>query len=273
MNSKINKQRLDLLLVEKKLASTRSRARAEIMAGNVYVEGMKIDKPGARFPADARIEILLSRNPFVSRGGLKLKKAAEEFALDFSGKIVLDIGASTGGFTHCALEHGAKKVYALDVGYGQLAWELRNDPRVVPLERFNVRYLKKDNLPELPHLATIDVSFISLTKVLPVVASLGIKEVVCLVKPQFEAAPSQVGKKGVVRDKNVHFEVLYKVINAAIKLHYSLRGITYSPLKGPQGNIEYFLYLVKSEEEMEEEQFDFKALIEDTVNQAHFSLS
>lgn len=271
MTSRKDKQRLDVLLVEKKLVNTRSRARAEIMAGNVYVNGVKIDKPGERFYSDARIEMLVSKNPFVSRGGLKLKKAIEEFALDFSDKIVLDIGASTGGFTHCALEHGAAKVYALDVGYGQLAWELRNDPRVVPLERFNVRYLKSNDLPELPHLATIDVSFISLTKVLPVVASLGIQEVVCLVKPQFEAAPSQVGKKGVVRNRKVHQEVLKKVINVAVDQQYSLRGLTYSPLKGPQGNIEYFLYLVKIQE-TGQNQTDFRALIENVVCQAHLSL-
>jgi 23S rRNA (cytidine1920-2'-O)/16S rRNA (cytidine1409-2'-O)-methyltransferase len=265
-----DKQRLDVLLVENKLVATRSRARAEIMAGNVFVNGIKKDKPGEVFSSGVKIELLAAKNHYVSRGGLKLKKALQEFAVNLSGKIVLDIGASTGGFTHCALEHGAVKVYALDVGYGQLAWELRNDPRVVPMERVNIRYFKKEDLPELPHLATIDVSFISLTKVLPVVTSLlGIHEVICLVKPQFEAAPDQVGKKGVVRDIKVHEEVLKNVVKAALDLLYSVKGLTYSPLKGPQGNIEYFLYLVKEKQAEKEKKKDFRALIEDVVCRAH----
>ncbi len=275
MDGKKDKLRLDVLLVKSSLVATRSRARAEIMAGNVFVNGIKRDKPGETFSADVKIELLVAKNPYVSRGGLKLKKAIQDFDLDFSGKIVLDIGASTGGFTHCALEHGAAKVYALDVGYGQLAWELRNDPRVVPLERVNIRYFTKQDLPEQRHLATIDVSFISLSKVLPVVASLDIYEVICLVKPQFEAVPAQVGKKGVVKDKNVHEEVLNNVVKVALDLFYTVKGSTYSPLKGPQGNIEYFLYLVKENQTVKEEHEKhkkFKILVEDVVCRAHSSL-
>ncbi|RJX23638.1 MAG: TlyA family RNA methyltransferase [Dethiobacter sp.] len=266
------KKRLDVLLIENKLVVTRSRARAEIMAGNVFVDGKKKDKPGDVVSSGATIELRGNKNPYVSRGGLKLKKALEEFAVNLAGKIVLDIGASTGGFTHCSLEHGAGKVYALDVGYGQLAWELRNDPRVISMERINVRNLKKEDLSERPDLATIDVSFISLRKVFPVVASLSIKEVICLVKPQFEAAPGQVGKKGVIRDIAVHQEVLRGVVKAAQDLSYTVKGLTYSPVKGPQGNIEFFLYLVKNGEEKQAEQEkekDCRVLINDVVFQAH----
>jgi 23S rRNA (cytidine1920-2'-O)/16S rRNA (cytidine1409-2'-O)-methyltransferase len=273
MTGRKNKQRLDVLLVDRKLVTTRSRARSEIMAGNVYVDGVKKDKPGELFSPGVKIELLASKNPYVSRGGLKLQKALEEFNVKLTGKIVLDIGASTGGFTHCALEHGAAKVYAVDVGYGQLAWELRNDPRVVVMERLNVRYLKGEELPERPHLSTIDVSFISLSKVLPVVSSLGIDEVICLVKPQFEATPAQVGKKGVIRDKKVHKEVLAKVVKAALDLGYSVRGLTYSPLRGPHGNIEYFLYLVKEIPSGAGERQQLEILIEDVVGRAHLALS
>ena len=272
MDGKKDKLRLDVLLVKSSLVATRSRARAEIMAGNVFVNGIKRDKPGETFSADVKIELLVAKNPYVSRGGLKLKKAIQDFDLDFSGKIVLDIGASTGGFTHCALEHGAAKVYALDVGYGQLAWELRNDPRVVPLERVNIRYFTKQDLPEQPHLATIDVSFISLAKVLPAVAALDIYEVICLVKPQFEAVPAQIGKKGVVKDKRVHEEVLEKVAGVAIDLSYVIKGMTYSPLKGPKGNIEYFLYLTEKNQIGMGRQKDFRILVKDLVCSAHSSL-
>ncbi|NLL21862.1 MAG: TlyA family RNA methyltransferase [Firmicutes bacterium] len=238
------KKRLDVLLVEKNIFPTRSRARAEIMAGNVFVNGKKSDKPGSLTPILANIDLHKPANPYVSRGGLKLKKALDEFRIDLKGKIVLDIGASTGGFTQCALDNGAEKVYALDVGYGQLAWVLRNHPRVVNMERFNVRFLKKEDLSPMPHLAVIDVSFISLEKVLPVVAQLGINEVICLIKPQFEAPRSQVGKKGVVKDKEVHEKVLEKVVKLSLDLFYRVEGITFSPLKGPKGNIEFLLYLL-----------------------------
>ncbi len=238
------KKRLDILLVEKNFFATRSRARAEIMAGNVFVNGKKSDKPGSPTPIWADIDLRKPANPYVSRGGLKLKKALDEFGIEIKGKVVLDIGASTGGFTQCALDNGAEKVYALDVGYGQLAWVLRNHPRVVNMERFNVRFLKKEDLTPLPHLAVIDVSFISLEKVLPVVAGLGIGEVICLIKPQFEALRSQVGKKGVVRAGEVHEEVLERIVTLSLKLSYRLGGLTFSPLKGPKGNIEFLAYLL-----------------------------
>lgn len=272
------KKRLDLLLVEKKYFSTRSRARAEIMAGNVFINGVKSDKPGSLIPINADIEVHKPANPYVSRGGLKLIKALNEFGVDLRGKIVLDIGASTGGFTQCALENGAEKVYALDVGYGQLAWILRNHPRVVNMERFNVRSLKKEDLSPLPHFALIDVSFISLTKVLPVVSKLTINEVICLIKPQFEALRSQVGKKGVVRDAAVHEEVLEKIAYFSLDLSYNIKGITYSPLKGPKGNIEFFLYLVsdagcaKPDKPDKERTRDLQQLIKKVVSKAHSCL-
>ena len=243
MKKKKDKMRLDLLLVEKNLIATRSRAKAEIMAGNVYVNGVKRDKSGENVSRGAEIEVRGTTNPYVSRGGLKLEKPLREFNIDLEGKIVLDIGASTGGFTHCVLKQGAKKVYALDVGYGQLAWELRKEPRVINMERFNVRHLKREDLPEFPHLAVIDVSFISLKLVLPVVTALDIPEIICLVKPQFEAKPAQIGKKGVVRDTAVHQAVLENITVVARGLAYRVAGLTFSPLKGPRGNIEFFLYL------------------------------
>lgn len=276
MKKERGKKRLDLLLVEKNLIATRSRARAEIMAGNVRVGGIKKDKPGEAISLQAEIEILTSRNPYVSRGGLKLEKALHEFGLNLEGKIILDVGASTGGFTHCALKHGAKHIYALDVGYGQLDWKLRNEPRVVNMERFNVRNLQKEHLPELPHLATIDVSFISLKLVIPVLAALFIPEIICLVKPQFEALPAQVGKKGVVRDAAVHRDVLKNVIEVALKRSYRVKGLTFSPLKGPQGNIEYFLYLREEKTVGPEKNLvkdgSLPGLINLIVTQAHLTL-
>ena len=238
------KIRLDLLLVDKGIVSTRSRARGEIMAGNVFVDGKKQDKAGQLFSHGVPVELRTSPNPYVSRGGTKLKKALDTFGVKLQGKTVLDIGASTGGFTHCCLEHGAKKVYALDVGYGQLAWKLRNDERVVSMERINARFIKKECFPAVPDLVTIDVSFISLTLVLPAVAAFPVSEIVCLIKPQFEATPKQVGKRGVVRDPGVHDEILQKIMNFAQQLSYRIAGLTHSPLKGPKGNIEYLLYLV-----------------------------
>lgn len=237
------KQRLDLLLVTKGYFLNRNRARSEIMAGNVYIDGRKEDKPGKCVSPAAQIELRRKDNPYVSRGGLKLKKALEYFAIDLHDKVVLDIGASTGGFTQCSLEAGAREVFALDVGYGQLAWDLRNDARVVNMERFNARYLTKDILPKLPQVATIDVSFISLKIILPVVAGLAVEEIICLVKPQFEALPAQVGKKGVVKDPEVQAEILIKLVKLAQELAYKVKGITFSPIKGPKGNIEYLLYL------------------------------
>lgn len=237
------KKRLDLLLVDKGLVNTRSRARGEIMAGNVFVDGEKQDKAGLLCSSEARIELRTSPNPYVSRGGIKLEKALQKFKIELRGKTILDIGASTGGFTHCCLKYGAKKVYALDVGYGQLDWTLRNDERVTSMERTNARFIKKECFPTIPDLVTIDVSFISLTLVLPAVAAFPVKEIICLVKPQFEATPGQVRKKGVVKDPCVHQEILNKIMNFALQLSYRIAGLTHSPLKGPKGNIEYLLYL------------------------------
>ncbi len=243
------KKRLDLLLVEKGLFPNRNRARAEIMAGNVFVNGRREDKPGVFIHPAAQIELQGKGNPYVSRGGLKLKKALQDFNINLQDKVVLDLGASTGGFTHCALEAGAKKVIALDVGYGQLAWELRIDPRVINIERFNARFLKKTDLPDSPHLVTIDVSFISLKLIIPVIAELGIREAICLVKPQFEALPAQVGKKGVIKNPQLHIQILADLIKFAFNFSYKLQGLTFSPLKGPKGNIEYLLYLCLTGEE------------------------
>ncbi|MGI5875414.1 MAG: TlyA family RNA methyltransferase [Dethiobacteria bacterium] len=264
------KKRLDLLLVDKNLVSSRSRARAEIMAGNVYVNGEKMEKPGLLFSPNSKVELRRPANPYVSRGGLKLEKALQEFAVDLEGKVVLDVGSSTGGFTDCALKFGAKKVYALDVGYGQLAWEIRKHPKVITMERFNVRSLKKDDLVETPDIATVDVSFISLRHVLPVLASLSVAEVICLVKPQFEAAPGQVGKKGVIRDPQIHGEVLKKVLKFASLSSYNIKGLTFSPLKGPKGNIEFFLYFVLGQEESTKVE---ENLVETIVSLAHKALN
>ena len=239
----MKKKRLDLLLLELGLVSTRSRARGEIMAGHVYVDGKRQDKAGSLFSPEDNIELRVSPNPFVSRGGLKLQKALLEFEIKMAGKIVLDIGASTGGFTHCSLLYGAEKVYALDVGHGQLDLSLRRDSRVINIERRNARLIKKEEFPESPDLVTMDVSFISLALLLPVVAAFPVREIICLIKPQFEAAPSQVGKNGVVKDPLIHREILLKIMRLAAGLSYEICGLTWSPLKGPKGNIEYLLYL------------------------------
>lgn len=236
-------KRLDVLLVEKGLASTRERAQARILAGDVQVAGRPVLKPGTRVPPDADIVLTGSDIPYVSRGGLKLEKAIHSFRLDFRDKIVLDVGASTGGFTDCALRNGATRVYAVDVGYGQLAWKLRQDPRVVVLERTNIRYLEAGMLVPRPEIACIDVSFISLGKVIPKVVDLlgGQKEVVALVKPQFEAGRGKVGKGGIVRDPALHQQVLRSVL-AEVQKYLTCAGLDFSPVKGTKGNIEYLLY-------------------------------
>lgn len=252
MGKETTKQRLDLLLVENGLFTSRSRARAEIMAGNVFVDGKRADKPGVSVRSSAVLELKTRDNPYVSRGGLKLKKALEHFSVNLQDKVVLDVGASTGGFTQCALEAGAAEVIALDVGYGQLAWELRQDSRVTIMERFNARYLKMEDLPCLPHVAVIDVSFISLKNIIPVIASLGILEIICLVKPQFEASPAQVGKGGVIKDPQLHEHILKEQLELGWKLSYQVEGLTFSPVKGPKGNIEYLLYLLKEDYERHE---------------------
>ncbi|HHW48584.1 MAG TPA: TlyA family RNA methyltransferase [Clostridiaceae bacterium] len=243
----MKKERLDILLVKRGFFSSREKARSSIMAGAVLVDGNREDKPGAKVAEDADIVIKENINPYVSRGGLKLEKALKEFNIRLDGKTAIDVGASTGGFTDCMLKNGAKKVFAIDVGYGQLAWELRNDERVVCMERTNIRYVKPEDIGVAADFATVDVSFISLKKVLPVLMDLLNEdgEVVCLIKPQFEAGREKVGKHGVVRDKEVHREVIEDIIGFARETGFSVKALSYSPIKGPEGNIEYFTYLSK----------------------------
>lgn len=241
--------RLDVLLVSRGLYESREKARLAAMSGQVLVNGQKIFKPAAQVRPEADVKIS-GRLPYVSRGGLKLEKAIRSFDLNFKDRIVLDVGASTGGFTDCALVHGASLVYAVDVGYGQLAWSLRTDPRVVVMERTNIRRLNRDALFPAPDFAVIDVSFISLAIVLPVVAGLLTPDArgVALIKPQFEAGREKVGKKGVVKDPLVHREVIAKTCKAIDDLGLAVRGIDFSPLRGPQGNIEFLIYFIREEQ-------------------------
>ena len=242
----MEKERLDVLMVQKGLCESRERAKSSIMAGLVYVNGERADKAGSSYVKDAEIELKENLNPYVSRGGLKLDKAIKYFSIELNGKQTIDVGASTGGFTDCMLKNGAVKVVAIDVGYGQLAWTLRNDERVKNLERTNVRYVKPDDIGVCADFASIDVSFISLKKVLPAVRELldqKLGEVLCLIKPQFEAGRDKVGKHGVVRDIEVHRQVVEDVISFAVSIGFSLKGLTYSPIKGPEGNIEYLCFL------------------------------
>lgn len=245
----IQKKRLDCLIFDRGLTESREKAKAVIMAGQVYVEGQKQDKPGTLLPLEVQIEVRGDRLPYVSRGGLKLEKALAAFPIDLKGKVAMDIGASTGGFTDCMLQNGAQKVYAVDVGYGQLAWKLRTDPRVVCLERTNVRYLTDEQVPEPVAFFSADVSFISLRLVLPAARRFLSEngQSVCLIKPQFEAGRENVGKKGVVRDKKIHIQVINDIMDFVLKNGFSVLGLTYSPVKGPEGNIEYLLYLQKSD--------------------------
>ena len=240
-----NKERLDVLLVSRGLCETRSKAQAVIMSGEVYVEGQKADKAGAEFPVEAQIEVRGHACPYVSRGGLKLEKALRDFGVDPTGFVCSDSGASTGGFTDCLLQQGAAKVFAIDVGYGQLAWKIRSDPRVVVMERTNIRYVTPEELSEPLDLSVIDVSFISLRIVLPAIQKLlkPTGQVLCLIKPQFEAGKEKVGKKGVVRDPAVHQEVLQDFVALADSLHFTIRDLTFSPVKGPEGNIEFLAHL------------------------------
>ena len=243
----VKKMRLDVLLVERGLQESRQKAQAAIMSGEVFVAGVRVDKPGTAVAEDAQIEVR-GGLAYVSRGGLKLEKAMASFPIDLTGAVCADIGASTGGFTDCMLQNGAEKVYAVDVGYGQLAWKLRSDPRVVCLERTNARYLTEEQIPEPLDFASIDVSFISLKLIFPALYG-RLKEsghIACLIKPQFEAGREKVGKKGVVRDPAVHREVLEHFLEHAKENHLSVLGITYSPIRGPEGNIEYLGYLEKS---------------------------
>lgn len=242
-----NKERLDAAVFSRGLAESRSKASALIMAGQVYVNGQKASKAGMSVTLQDKIDVRGEKLPFVSRGGLKLDKAIRVFALRLEGLVCMDIGASTGGFTDCMLQNGAKKVYSIDVGYGQLAWKLRTDSRVVNMERTNFRYLTPEDIPETPDFASVDVSFISLKIILPVLYTL-LKEngsCVCLVKPQFEAGREHVGKKGVVRDPAVHREVLQTVADFAFTQGFSVLSADYSPIRGPEGNIEYLLLLRK----------------------------
>ncbi len=269
------KERLDVLLVEQGLCTSREKAKAVIMSGDVFVNGQREDKAGSMFdPEKVKIEVKGPQLKYVSRGGLKLEKALAVFPIDLNGLTCMDIGASTGGFTDCCLQNGAQKVYSIDVGHGQLAWSLRNDERVVCMEKTNFRYLTPDNLEEIPEFASCDVSFISLTKILePAVSILktGAK-MVCLIKPQFEAGRDEVGKKGVVRDKNVHVAVVRKIIDFAAATGFKILGLDYSPIKGPEGNIEYLLFMEKEKDReavmIDESVFD----IVSTVNRAHGDL-
>lgn len=264
----MKRQRIDILLVEKNLVKSREKAKRIIMEGIVFIDGQRIDKPGEKVNPDKKITIRGNPIPYVSRGGLKLEKAIDSFEIDLKDKITIDVGASTGGFTDCMLKNGAKKVYAIDVGYGQLDWNLRQDNRVVVKERTNIRYVAKDEIGEIADFASIDVSFISLRLVLPVVKEL-IKEggeIVSLVKPQFEAGKEKVGKKGVVRDRKVHEEVLENIYNFCKKIGLHVKDVTYSPVKGAAGNIEYLFHIVK---ESYENNDDIEKKLKEIVGSSH----
>lgn len=258
------KERLDVLLVNRGLAPSREKAKAMIMEGNVFVENEREDKAGTMFDTEVSIEIKGNTLKYVSRGGLKLEKAMTHFGITLDDKICMDIGASTGGFTDCMLQNGASKVYAVDVGYGQFAWKLRQDSRVVCMEKTNIRYVTPEDIDDTLDFASVDVSFISLTKVLGPAREL-LKdggEMVCLIKPQFEAGREKVGKKGVVRDKSVHEEVIVKVIDFAIEQGFFVKNLEYSPIKGPEGNIEYLVYIRKEACGGREEAVDIHAVVE-----------
>lgn len=262
------KERLDVMLVKRGLADSREKAKAVIMAGIVYVDGQKEDKAGTTFPETVKIEVRGNTLRYVSRGGLKLEKAMDQFGVELKGKVCMDCGASTGGFTDCMLQNGAVKVYSVDVGHGQLAWKLRNDERVVCMEKTNMRYVTADDIEELAQFVSIDVSFISLKKILPAVRRILVDggEVVALIKPQFEAGREKVGKKGVVRDQKVHEEVIAMITEFAMDNSFKLLHLDYSPIKGPEGNIEYLLHMKKLEENdfVKEYDFDIHQVVEDS---------
>ena len=263
------KKRLDVLLVEQGYAENRTKAQAIIMSGNVYVEGQKADEPGTSFEETVAIEVRGAACPYVSRGGLKLEKALRNFGVDPTGYVCSDSGASTGGFTDCLLQQGASKVFAIDVGYGQLDWKIRSDPRVVVMERTNVRYVTAEQLGEPLDLSVIDVSFISLRIVLPVIKTFLKPEkgqVLCLIKPQFEAGKEKVGKKGVVREPSVHKEVLDGFVDLTKEIGFTILGLTFSPVKGPEGNIEFLAHLTL------EDKPGIEPDTEDVVRQAHETL-
>ncbi|MPQ42751.1 TlyA family RNA methyltransferase [Clostridium tarantellae] len=264
------KERLDVLLVEKGIFESRERAKASIMAGKIFVDGQRVDKCGEKIAINSNIEFKGEKIPYVSRGGFKLEKAIKSFNINLSEKICFDIGASTGGFTDCMLQNGAKKVFSIDVGYGQFAWKLRVDPRVVCMERTNIRYVTIEDTKEFGDFASIDVSFISLTKVLPATVNLLGEngEIMALIKPQFEAGREKVGKKGVVREAETHIEVIEKIVNFALENNLDILGLDYSPIKGPEGNIEYLIYLKKCDECRD---FDYN-IINEVVNKSHNNL-
>lgn len=255
------KQRLDVYLTETGMVRSRSEAQSIIMAGEVYINNQKASKAGEQVKGDENIEIRSNAKKYVSRGGLKLEKAMKVFPVSPKDKVCMDIGASTGGFTDCMLQNGAKRVYAVDVGYGQLAWSLRTDERVVNMERTNIRYVEEKDIEEKIEFFSVDVSFISLSLVLPVAWKIGSDNVcgVCLIKPQFEAGRDKVGKKGVVRDSEVHKEVIRKVVDFTKEIGFAVLGIDYSPIKGPEGNIEYLMYISKTGESAE---VDIDALVD-----------
>ena len=257
------KERLDVLLVKRNLAPSREKAKAMIMEGSVFVNNNREDKAGAAFAEDCRIEIHGSTLKYVSRGGLKLEKAMESWNIRLDGKICMDIGASTGGFTDCMLQSGAAKVYAVDVGYGQFAWKLRQDERVVCMEKTNIRYVTADDIADRLDFASVDVSFISLTKVLVPVRALlwDGGQMVCLIKPQFEAGREKVGKKGVVRDRAVHEEVIGRVAKFAFENGFSVRALEFSPIRGPEGHIEYLMYVQRSDCPVMGEEADVQAVV------------
>lgn len=264
------KIRLDVAVFERGYAPSREKAKAIIMAGQVYVNNQKVDKAGTEIKEDDVLEVRGATLKYVSRGGLKLEKAMQEFPIDLDGKICMDVGASTGGFTDCMLMNGAIKVYSIDVGYGQLAWKLRCDERVVNLEKTNFRYVTDEQVKDKIDFASVDVSFISLKHILPNLNTLLQEngQAVCLIKPQFEAGKEKVGKKGVVRDKEVHLEVVKSVIEMALQNGFSVKGLQFSPIKGPEGNIEYLIYLIKSAEPIKDDCVDPDTL----VNQSHEEL-
>ncbi|MBW4828805.1 MAG: TlyA family RNA methyltransferase [Clostridiaceae bacterium] len=267
----MKKERIDILLVEKNLVKSRERAKRIVMEGIVFVDGQRIDKPGEKVAIDKEILIKGNPIPYVSRGGLKLEKAIGSFNIDLKDKIAIDVGASTGGFTDCMLKNGAKKVYAIDVGYGQIDWKLRQDDRVVVKERTNIRYVTKDDMGELADFASIDVSFISLKLVLPVVKELinSDGKIICLVKPQFEAGKEKVGKKGIIRDSKIHEEVLNSIYEFCEEISLQVKDATYSPVKGTTGNIEYLFYLTKGLDKTDNE---IKEKLKGIVEKSHIML-
>ncbi|QGU95158.1 TlyA family rRNA (cytidine-2'-O)-methyltransferase [Clostridium bovifaecis] len=263
--------RLDIVLVEKGFFESREKARASIMAGDIFVDGQRVDKCGQKVRENAHIEFKGDILPYVSRGGLKLEKAIKSFNINLKDKVCMDIGASTGGFTDCMLQNGAKKVFSIDVGYGQFAWKLRTDPRVICMERTNARYLTTEDIGEYVNFASIDVSFISLKKIIPAIINLLTDrgEIVALIKPQFEAGKDKIGKKGVVREASTHKEVINDILKFLLENNQRIIGLQHSPIKGPEGNIEYLVYFTKGQDYLNE--FDFN-IVDSVVNSSHENL-